>query len=235
MTRTRSIIVGVAATALLAVPGVAAASSGHGAAGRTQLHRTEVHFLTFPHMGTHAVAENVVGQLIGFEGTHHGALADATVTLYSRNVGTTTWVRVESGQTSNTATPTFTLPFTTGQNADYKVTFGGNGTFAASQNTTWFEVYRTFNGIIHDGTNTATLTGHVWPYYTGKAVTLQKKTCGLCDFTSVKTITTGTDGAYSFALPAPPSGAWYWRLTIAGTTAYAQSWGATYSTQKISH
>jgi hypothetical protein len=230
-TRVRAALVGLLAVAVVAVPGVAVGSTGGfslAGAHPTQ-HSTAIHFLDFAHMRGSGIQTNIFGQVIGHEGGQHGALAGVTVTLDRRLVGTTSWIHQATDTTDTGTAPVFHFVVLTRQNADYRVTFAGTTDFAPSTATTWIEIYRFFNATIHPGGSTATLSGHVFPYYTHKPVALQKATCATCGFTTVKTISSGIDGTYSFALPAPGTGSWYWRVIAPKTDSFVRSYSGTYS------
>ena len=79
----------------------------------------------------------------------------------------------------------------------------------------------------------ATLHGFVNPYYNHKVIWLQKRSCATCGYVTVKRATTGMRGTYSFSLPAPPTGRWWWRVAIPQTGAFIASMGGTFTTQRV--
>lgn len=238
----RATLVGLTAAALLGLPGVAMASATGGSAQLTASpatldlavtrHRTSVRFLDFAHF--HAAGENALvrGQVVGWAQGTHGALGGAQVKLYRQLDGNSTWVYLASQVTDQGSHPAFSFTTLARQNAHYKVTFGGTALFLPSAGTTSLAIYRVFNGVITDGSNVATLHGHVSPYYTHKPIAVQKRSCASCAYVTVKHAVTGAGGVYSFGLPAPATGRWWWRLAIPGTAAYIASYGATFSTQE---
>ncbi len=243
MKTTRAILAGLTAAALVGLPGAATASTPTDAhqpslvpaLATTHLavtrHRTTVRYLGFRHIRAYGYTVGVRGQVTGRAQGRRGALAGVQVKLFRQLNGNSTWVYLATQRTGTGAYPQFSFPTLARQNAHYKVVFGGNTSFQPSQNTTWLNVFRLFNGAITDGSTVATLHGHVTPYYTGKPIALQKRSCATCDYLTVKRATTGSFGAYSFALTAPTTGRWWWRVAIPGTTAYMPSYGGVFSTQ----
>lgn len=242
MKTSRALLVGLVSAALLGLPGAAALaappsdSSANVSPATMNLavsrHRTSIRFLDFDHFRAASSGAIIRGQVVGWAKGEHGSLGGVQVKLYRQLDGESHWVLLGSRVTDRGAFPRFSFSTEARQNADYKVTFGGNATFLPSQNTSWLSIYRSFNGSIVDGSQAATLHGHVTPYYTHKAIALQKRSCATCDYVTVKRTTTGTGGAYSFSLPAPASGRWWWRVSIPGTTAFIASYGATFSTEQ---
>lgn len=195
-------------------------------------HHTSIRWLDFAHIRAAGASTTVRGQVVGSAQGGHGALASVQVKLYRQLDGNSAWVYLGTRMTDNGAYPQFSFATSARQNAHYKVVFAGNALFLPSQDVTWLSVFRLFNGAITDGQNVATLHGHVSPFYTGKAISLQKRSCAACDYVTVKHAVTGAGGAYSFPLPAPATGRWWWRLAIPGTTAFMPSYGGTFSTEK---
>jgi hypothetical protein len=244
MTSTRSILVGLTATALLGLPpALANASGGHatapsgaskhtaGAGVTGKRHITTIWWLDFSHMRPAGRMVDILGQVASHRKGQSGALAGARVRLYRQLDGSSRWVYLGSQRTSAADMPEFSFTTQARQRAHYKVTFAGDSSFGPSSAVTWVNVYRIFSGVITDGTNFANLNGHVTPFYTHKAISLQKRRCPSCSYTTVQTKTTGTGGTYGFSLPAPAHGRWWWRVTTAGTGAYISSYGGTYTTQ----
>ena len=242
----RAILTGLAATALLSAPGATGAAGAatpsagaapHLAQSLSRLAEAQrassIRFLTFNHIRGANQYTTMIGQVVGEGAGQHGALAGAVVKVYRQLDGNSTWLYLGSTKTDDGAYPQFTYAVQARQNAHYKVTFAGDDTFAGSQGVTWLSVFRMFNGKMTDGPGAATLAGHVDPYYTHKTIWLQKRSCAACNYVTIKTTTTGVGGDYSFALPAPDSGRWWWRLAIPGTSAFIASFGATWTTQLI--
>lgn len=223
----------VAADASTATPGAAAPLSQSFSRLPEAQHASSIRFLTFNHIRGANQYMTIIGQVIGEGAGQHGALAGATVKIYRQLDGNSTWLYLGSTKTDDGAYPQFTYAVQARQNAHYKVTFAGDDTFAGSQGVTWLSVFRMFNGKMTDGSGAATLAGHVDPYYTHKTIWLQKRSCAACNYVTIKTTTTGAGGDYSFALPAPDSGRWWWRLAIPGTAAFIASFGATWTTELI--
>lgn len=249
MKTTRAFLVGLTSVALLGVPGLALASTpvastpvestgsilSPALASAPPLvlnrHRTTVRFLDFPHMRASWYPVNVRGQVTGWAQGRHGALPAVQVKLYRQLDGNSRWAYLATTSTGTGAYPQFSFPVLARQNAHYRVRFAGNASFQPSQNMTWQSVFRLFHGVITDGTTAATLHGRVTPYYGSKPIALQKRSCATCDYVTVKRARTGSTGEYSFALPAPASGRWWWRLAVPGTVAFVPSYGGTFSTQ----
>lgn len=230
MTKSRAIVAGLAAATLLGIP--AAVSSGSAlAASGTARHATSIRLMAFLHVHSYAQTMDIRGQVAAHWHKKHGALADAPVRLYRRVVGGDHWSYEATVRTGTGTTPEFVFPVKIQQNADYKIAYGGDTHFAPTSRVTWVEVYRSFHASIKDGPGHATLHGAVTPFYTHKTLLLQRQTCPKCQFSTVKTVTSGLDGAYSFVLGAPKSGSWLWRVALPGTTAYLPSYSATFSTK----
>lgn len=228
----RAVLVGLTAAALLITPGLASASVPPSTGAKTLTsHPTEIRWMPFDHMKPAGVTMTIVGQVTAKARGERGALAGATVKLYRRLDGNPTWVYLATQRTGSGEIPQFRFNTLTRQNASYRVDFVGNSTFRPTSGTTWLDVYRSFHGVIKDGSGAATLSGNVTPYYTHKPITLQRRSCAPCGYTDYKKATTGTNGAYTFRLPAPPSGRWWWRVRTPGTTAFITSYGGTFTTQ----
>ena len=217
MQSTRSILVGLTAVVLLGLPTAALATApvgpATGATGvakhtagasiTTKRHVTTIWWLDFSHMRPAGRMVDVKGQVASHRKGQRGALAGARVKLYRRLDGSSRWVYLGSQRTSTSSAPEFSFTTQARQRAHYKVTFAGDSSFGPSSAVTWVNVYRLFVGVMTDGGRFATLHGHVTPFYTHKAISLQKRSCPSCSYTTVQTKTTGTGGTYSFSLPAP--------------------------------
>ena len=238
----RAMLVGLTSATLIGVPGAAMASApvtlslAASSPASLQLavarHRTSIRFLDTDHIKPAGATGLVRGQVVGSSQGTRGALAGVQVKLYRQLDGSRTWTYLGSRVTDDGAFPRFAFSVLARQNAHYRVVFGGNDGFLPTEKSTWLSVYRVFNGAIADGPAAATLHGHVSPYYTHKDISLQKSSCDGCDYVTVKHAVTGVDGAYSFSLPAPAQGKWWWRLTIPKTVAYIASIGSTFSTER---
>jgi hypothetical protein len=223
MTR-RTLLIGLTVAALTTLP--AAAIGGQDAS----LHPTQIRWMAFDHIHPANTTMIITGQVSAHYGGNAGALAGVPVQVYRQLDGNPGWVLLGSTKTGTGAKPVFRFPTLARQNATYRVSYAGNDTFGASRRGTWLSVFRSFNGTIKDGTDAATLSGHVTPFYTHKSIVLQRRPCASCGYTDYKNATTGAGGTYSFALPAPPSGHWWWRVRIPGTAAFIASYGGTFST-----
>jgi len=234
MMKMRAILVGLTAASLLGLPAVALASAPTtGAQQAVTRHSTSIRWMPFRHIQGAGFSITVRGQVVSHAQGKRGALGGVNVRLYRRLDGSATWVYLATHNTGSSDTPQFRFLTESRQNADYKVVFGGNAAFAPTSGTTWLNVYRLFNGHLYDGTSTATYKGNVTPYYTNKQITLQRRACVSCSYVDYRNATTGTNGAYSFALPAPSTGRWWWRVTIPGTTAFLRSYGRTITTELL--
>jgi hypothetical protein len=245
----RTALVGLTVATLLSVSGTALASSPQpgaqsaavsssaqllgSARHATAVHPTNIRFLMFDHMLPPGGTVHIRGQVAGKAQGTRGALAGVVVRLYRHFDPTKPWIYLGTQTTGAGQYPQFNFSTIARMNATYKVVFAGNDTFLPSEDTTWLSVYRMFNGVIRDGKSAATLHGNVNPYYTHKVIYLQKRACAPCGYVTVKKATTGMAGAYSFTLPAPPSGRWWWRVTVPGSGGYIESRSGTFSTQQI--
>jgi hypothetical protein len=230
MKSTRSMVVGLGAVLVLGLSGTAFAAVQPATSVSQVQHPTTIRYLPFQHIqaATHTVV--IRGQVAAHADGERGALGGVQVKLYRQLDGNAHWVFVAAQPTGNAAFPHFAFATPARQNAHYKVVFTGNSNFRGSEDTTWVSVYRSFNGRITDGQGSATLRGDVTPYYTHKPIWLQKRSCAACGYVTIKKVDTGVGGAYSFSLPAPPHGRWWWRLVIPGTGAYIASYGGTFTT-----
>lgn len=234
MTKIRALLVGLTGLSLLGLPAVA--SAGTPSTGFDQAvirHQTSIRWMAFRHIHAAGAPMALIGQVAAFAQGHHGALAGVQVKIYRRLDGNSAWVYQGTRTTGSGALPQFRFETVTRQNAHYKVTFAGNASFAPTSKITWESVYRSFNGRIFDGAGAATYRGNVTPYYTHKPIALQKRSCASCSYVTVKRTTTGTNGAFSFALPAPPQARWWWRVSVPPTAAFLASYGGTFTTELV--
>jgi len=231
MTKMRVALVGLTAAGLIGVPAAAIATSTgvfHQSGSR---HSTSIRWLPFRHVHAAGAPMTLVGQILSRAHGEHGALAGVDVKIYRKLEGASTWVYLGTSTTDTGGLPRFRFVTPSRQNAHYQVTFAGTTSYAPTSKDTWLTVYRLFHGKIIDGTAAATYQGNVTPYYTHKQITLQRRSCATCSYVDYRKQTTGTNGTFSFSLPAPPSGRWWWRVTVAGTTQFMPSYGGTISTQ----
>jgi len=245
----RSVLVGVTVASILSLSGTALASTtqpparagslassaslaGSGAQN-SAIHPTSIRFLVFDHMLAAGGTVHVRGQVASQVDGVRGALAGVQVKLYRQFNKSSPWVYLATQTTGNGQFPQFNFSTLARMNADYKIVFAGNDLFLPSENITWLSVYRLFNGAINDGQTAATLHGNVDPFYNHKVIYLQKRACAPCGYVTVKKSTTGMAGAYSFTLPAPGTGRWWWRVTVPGTGAFIPSKGGTFSTARV--
>jgi hypothetical protein len=231
MTKMRAVLVGLTAASLLGLPAAALATAPmSGAHQAVTRHATGIRWMVFGHI--HAVGSpmTLVGQVTSRAHGQHGALAGVQVKLYRQLGANPSWVYLGAQTTDGGDLPQFRFVTESRQNAHYKVVFAGNATFAPTSKITWLDVYRLFNGKIYDGAGAATYKGNVTPFYTRKPITLQKRSCATCPYVDYKAATTGINGAFSFDLPAPPTGRWWWRVTTPGNAGFITSYGGTIST-----
>lgn len=236
----RLLLVGLTVASVVSLSSAALASPQAGVSTGARLaqarhatgtHPTGIRFLDFDHMLASGGTMHVRGQVIGKLHGDKGALAGVQVKLYRQFNGTSPWVYLGSQPTGGGDFPQFDFATLARMNARYKVVFAGNDTFRGSSDITWLSVYRTFNAHITDGEGAATLSGNINPYYNHKVVYLQKRSCATCDYVSVKKATTAMAGAYKFALNAPDTGRWWWRVWTPGTGAFIPSWSGTFTTE----
>jgi hypothetical protein len=234
MSKMRVALVGLTAVALLGLPAAAVASSpATGASQALTRHATSIRWMASGHIHAAGAPMTLVGQVTSRAHGQHGALAGVQVKLYRQLGASRTWVYLGAQTTGSGSLPEFRFVTMSRQNSNYKVVFAGNPSFAPSSKTTWLEVYRSFNGRIYDGAAAATYKGNVTPFYTHKPITLQKRACAACPYRTYKTVTTGLNGAFSFALPAPPRARWWWRVTTPGNAGFIRSYGGTITTQLL--
>jgi len=231
MAKMRAVVIGATVAGLLGLPAAAAGlAGGHQTAQR---HATTIRWMHFSHMHAADTSFVLVGQVASRVAGHRGALPGAQVKIYRQLDGNKPWVYLGARTTTSGDLPEFRFTTPSRQNAHYKVVYAGDASFAPTSAVTWLSVYRSFNGRIVDGSGAATYKGNVTPYYTHKAISLQRRTCPSCAYRPYKGATTGVGGAFSFALPAPLHGRWWWRVTTPGTSAFIPSYGGTISTELI--
>jgi hypothetical protein len=232
MTKMRTALVGLTAASLLGLPAAALASGPTAAVHpATARHVTSIRWMAFGHIHAAGSPMTLLGQVTSTAHGRHGALASVQVKLYRQLGANPNWVYLGAQRTGSGQVPRFRFVTESRQNANYKVVFAGNASFAPTGRVTWLEVYRLFNGKIHDGSGAATYQGNVTPAYAHKSITLQKRSCATCSYVDYKTGTTGLGGAFSFSLPAPPRARWWWRVTVPGNAGFIRSYGGTITTQ----
>jgi hypothetical protein len=234
MSKLRATLAGLTAAGLLGLPAAALATTPvEGVQQAATRHVTGIRWMAFGHI--HAAGEpmTLIGQVTSRAHGQRGALAGVHVKLYRQLGASRTWVYIGSQTTGSATYPEFRFVTESRQNANYKVAFAGNAAFAPTSGVTWLEVYRSFNGRINDGAGAATYHGTVTPFYTHKPITLQRRSCASCSYVNYKSATTGLRGVFSFDLPAPPSGRWWWRVTTPGNAAFIRSYGGTITTQQL--
>lgn len=231
MKTTRSLAIGLTAALVLGLSGTALAAQAPATREAQVVHRTQIRFLPVRHIHPAGGTLYVRGQVASTVDGQTGALAGVTVKFYRQLHGNSNWVYAGTRTTGDGDFPGFTFSAKAGMNAHYKAVFVGNANFRPSQKSTYHTVYRLFNATITDGRGAATLRGHVTPLYTHKPIALQKRSCATCRYVTVKRTVSGTGGAYSFSLQAPPHGFWWWRVSIPGTVWFMPSFSATFSTK----
>jgi hypothetical protein len=235
----RSLLIGLTVASLLGFSGSAVATApprglgADAAALAVPDHPTGIRFLGSDHIVAAGRTVHVRGQVIGRAGDRRGALAGAVVKLYRQFDGNSAWVYLGSQRTTDGVFPQFNFATLGRMNAHFRVVYSGNATFTSSEGASWVSIFRLFHPVITDGAGAATLHGHVDPYYNHKPIALQKRSCATCRYVTVKRTTTGMAGAYSFSLPAPLHGRWWWRASIPGTVNFIASYGGAFSTHLI--
>jgi hypothetical protein len=231
MSKMRVTLVGLTAAGLIGVPAAALATSTGVFHQEASRHATSIRWLPFRHVHAAGGPMTLVGQIVSRAHGERGAVAGVDVKVYRKLSGTSTWRYLGTTTTDTGVLPRFRFVTPSAQNAHYKVAFAGTSSYAPSTKETWLTVYRLFHGRIIDGTASATYRGNVTPAYAHKGITLQKRSCATCSYVDYRQHVTGADGAFSFSLPAPPSGRWWWRVTVPGSTQFMPSYGGTISTQ----
>ena len=159
------------------------------------------------------------------------AAAGVKVRLLRRPNGASTWKRIDSDTTSNTAKPAYSLGATARGNADYRVAFHGNSYLQSSRKTVPLFVHRKLPAKIVQVTATdLQLLGHAVPKYAHKNVKLQKRDCTGCAWHTIRHQRTNSRSHFSFDVGAPRSGSWYFRVKTAASTRFATSYSATFRT-----
>ena len=234
MTKMRAALVGLTVAGLLGLPAAALATTATTGAHQAEArHATSIRWMAFGHIHAAGAPMTILGQVTSRAHGQQGALASVQVKLYRQLGANPNWVYLGAQTTGSGLLPQFRFVTLSRMNAHYKVVFAGNTSFLPTSKITWLDVYRLFNGQIYDGPSAATYKGNVTPFYTHKPITLQKRSCATCSYVDYKSATTGTNGAYSFSLPAPPTGRWWWRVTTPGNAGFIRSYGGTISTQRL--
>jgi len=232
MTKLRAVLVDLTAAGLLGLPAAVLATTPATGVQQAARHQTNIRWMASDHIRAANYPFALVGQVVSSAHGQRGALAGVQVKVYRQLGASDTWVYVGAATTGRGALPQFRFVTPSRQNALYKVVYAGNASFAPTSKVTWLEVYRLFHGGIRDGRAAAVYHGNVTPFYTHKPVTLQKRSCATCPYVDYKSGVTGTNGAFSYSLPAPPSGRWWWRVTTPGNAGFIRSYSYTVSTQQ---
>jgi len=234
MTKMRAALVGLTVAGLLGLPAAALGSAPATVVDQAAaVHKTSIRWMAFGHMHAAGTPMTIIGQVASRAHGTRGALAGVQVKLYRQLGASRTWVYLGSATTGSGLIPRFQFVTLSRMNANYKVAFAGDDSFGPSSDVTWLEVYRLFNGHIYDGRSVATYKGNVTPYYTHKPITLERRSCASCPYVDYKSGLTGTNGAFSFALPAPAHGRWWWRVTVPGNPGFIRSYGGTLTTERV--
>jgi hypothetical protein len=75
--------------------------------------------------------------------------------------------------------------------------------------------------------------GKVAPSYTGKRMTVQRKTCASCNYKTMRTIKVKAGSKYKTTLTAPAQGRWRWRLVTKADKKFIATPTATIVTRRI--
>lgn len=75
--------------------------------------------------------------------------------------------------------------------------------------------------------------GNVNPGYGGKVVFLQRKTCKSCTWKAFDKTRTAGNGAWSFVVPAPRTGSWYFRAKASESTKFVTSYSPVLRTFRL--
>ncbi len=231
----RQVLVGITATALLGLPGIAAATSAappEASAGTAagSRYNTSIRFLDFDHTRPYASRTIVRGQVVAYVNGNRGAVKGKKVWLYRKFHGSPGWTRIARGYTSQTTRPTFRFTPRSRANATYLVRFPGNAQLQRSQDTTVVLVHRLLNAQMED--RTGRFHGRVVPRWANRAIYLEKRQCASCSWQRVRTGRTGDVGRWSFRVSAPADGRWWWRAAVPASTRYIWSYSGIYTTER---
>jgi hypothetical protein len=202
----------------------------HGAVP-TQRYTTHVRFLSSDHTRGYGTPTAIRGQVIANVGAGSGSVPGATVRLYRKFDGTSSWTSL--GQDSTTypsSAPKFDFRVRSKANADYKVVMLATHRCKRSSNATSVSVFRHFNAKLEDVSGR--FHGRVTPNYAHRRIFLQKRTCADCGWSAARAEKTGRHGHWSFMVGAPRHGRWWWRVSTPASTAFIASYSSVFTTQR---
>jgi hypothetical protein len=117
--------------------------------------------------------------------------------------------------------------------------------FAGDGGVTYNEAYsntarkllamRDFNAGKRKANGQLYFRGDINPGWGGRAVTLQRKTCGTCAWRTVATKAAGSSGGWSFRVtyPAKVGPVWRWQAVLAAAGDFEKSYSAQLTTQRV--
>jgi hypothetical protein len=243
MSNFRKLVVGATMVGLLGLPVAAIAQPSaapskapehrvctHGPVPATR-HATSVEFLFFDHIRGYGTTTAIRGQVIANVGAGSGSVPGATVRLYRKINGTSSWIYLGQDRTTYpSSAPKFDFRVRSKANADYKVVMLATHRCKRSSNTTSVSVYRHFHAHLEDVSGR--FHGRVTPNYAHHRIFLQKRTCADCGWSAARAAKTGRHGRWSFMVGAPRHGRWWWRVSTPASTTFIASHSSVFTTQR---
>lgn len=157
---------------------------------------------------TYGAAAVLKGQVT----TTDGALPDAPVALYGRPAGDS-W-RYLGTRRSSTTDGVFRFDtHRPARNTEYRVEYRGEFLFGSSSATVPVKVRRAItSAMTRNSDGSFMLGGSVAPKVVGKTIRLQRKTCGTCSWSTIKSSTTSSTSTWRFRVTGSATpGTWYFR------------------------
>lgn len=238
MTLRRLLLVSLTTFGLLSLPAVASAASaesdtmpaakvaakGVAKAGTP----TRISFMQFDHSRVYGSDTVIRGQVL----ISGGSVRATGIKLQRRYQGSTRWATIGTTDTTVPAYPRFTFTVRTNANAFYRVNYAGeSGLLLPSSADTKVVAFRKVTTYVKSRQLVA--YGKVTPSYTGKRMTVQRKTCATCTYKAVRTIKVKAGSKYKTTLTAPANGRWWWRLVTRADKKFVASSSATIVTRRI--
>ncbi|MQA63121.1 MAG: hypothetical protein GEU86_16885 [Actinophytocola sp.] len=183
---------------------------------------TEVAWTRHTSWLTYGYRSLLEGQVV----TVDGAVPNAAVKLYARPVGQSGWSYVATRRTSS-ATGIFRFDMHKPvRKTDYRVIYGPEWAYTASRAYVTVNVKRKITSTVtRNSDGTFTMTGSIAPKSAGKTVRLQRKKCGSCSYSTIKSITASSTSTYRFRFTGPTTrGTWYFRAYTPSDSGFLTSY-----------
>lgn len=158
--------------------------------------------------------------------TVDGAVPNAAVKLYARPVGQSGWSYVASRRTSSNLGIFRFDTHKPVRKTEYRVSYVPEWAYSASRAYVTVDVKRKITSTVtRAGDGTFTMTGTIAPKSAGKTVRLQRKTCGSCSYSTIKSITASSTSTYRFRFAGPATrGTWYFRAYTPSDSGFLTSY-----------